>query len=129
HLDPETYQHWVTIAAMRNRLVTDLILDPFFYFGLKDNNIKELADIDATLISGMLNTSKSQVEVWFKRRKVLKIQSNELFNDLVLFSLFQIEKNELCLSKELENGIYIIQRTIGLLRSEQLEVDCKQLNV
>ncbi|MGV8815598.1 MAG: hypothetical protein ACOH2D_15965 [Gelidibacter sp.] len=129
HLDPETYLHWSTIAAKRNRPLTDLLLDPFFYYGLKDKKIKELSDIDATLISGMLNTSKSQIEIWFKRRKVLKIQSNELFNDMVLFPLFQVEKNLTFLSQELDNGIYVVQKTIGLLRSEQLEVTSERLYV
>ena len=128
HFDVETYQHWSTIAAKRNRALTDLLLDPFFYYGLKDKKIKELSDIDATLISGMLNTSKSQIEIWFKRRKVLKIQSHELFNDMVLFPLFQVEKNVTFLSKELESGIYVVQKTIGLLRSEQLEVTSERLN-
>ncbi|MEO5790199.1 hypothetical protein [Gelidibacter sp.] len=129
HLDVETYQHWSIIAAKRNRVLTDLVLDPFFYYGLKDKKIKGLSDIDATLISGMLNTSKSQIEIWFKRRKVLKLQSNELFNGMVLFPLFQVENNVSFLSKELENGIYVIQKTIGLLRSEHLEVTSERLNV
>lgn len=129
HLDVETYHHWTAIAAKRNRPLTDLLLDPFFYYSLKDKHIKELSDIDATLMSGMLNTSKSQVEIWFRRRKVLKIQGNELFNDMVLFPLFHLEQNESFLSKELENGIYVVQKTIGLLRSEQLEVTNRQLNI
>ena len=129
HLDPEKHEHWTAVAAKRNRPLTDLLLDPFFYYGLKDKKIKELSDIDATLISGMLNTSKSQIEIWFKRRKVLKIQSHELFNDMVLFSLFKVENKVSLFSHDLENGIYVIQKTIGLIRSEQLEVDDETLNI
>ena len=128
-LDSETREHWMAIAAKKNRLLTDLVLDPFFYYGLKDKKIKMLTDIDANLISGMQNTSKSQIEIWFKRRKVLKIQSHELFNEVVLFPLFQIDKQASFISDNLENGIYVIQKTIGLLRSEWLEVECKQLHI
>lgn len=128
-LDSETREHWMAIAAKKNRLLTDLVLDPFFYYGLKDKKIKMLSDIDANLISGMQNTSKSQIEIWFKRRKVLKIQSHELFNEVVLFPLFQIDKQASFISDNLENGIYVIQKTIGLLRSEWLEVECKQLHI
>lgn len=106
-----------------------MILDPFFYHGLKDKKIKGLFDIDAHLISGMLKTSKGQMEIWFKRRKVLKIQSNELFNEMLLFPLFKIEKNEFSHSLELENELYVVQKTIGLLRSEWLEVECKHLTI
>ena len=128
-LDSETREHWMAIAAKKNRLLTDLVLDPFFYYGLKDKKIKMLSDIDANLISGMQNTSKSQIEIWFKRRKVLKIQSHELFNEVVLFPLFQIDKQASFISDNLENGLYVIQKTIGLLRSEWLEVECKQLHI
>ena len=128
-LDSETREHWMAIAAKKNRLLTDLVLDPFFYYGLKDKKIKMLSDIDANLISGMQNTSKSQIEIWFKRRKVLKIQSHELFNEVLLFPLFQIDKQASFISDNLENGIYVIQKTIGLLRSEWLEVECKQLHI
>lgn len=129
HLNAQTHEHWLAIATKRNRPLTDLLLDPFFYYGLKDKKIKELSDIDATLISGMLNTSKSQIEVWFKRRKVLKLQSNDLFNDLVLFPLFKIEQQVSLHSQPLENGLYVIQKTIGLLSSEQLEVVGQSLNI
>ncbi len=128
-LDPETHEHWMAIATKKDRPLTNLVLVPFFYYGLKDKKSKGLADIEGCLFSGMLNTSKSRIEIWFKRRKVLKIQSKELFNDMVFFPLYQINKNLIPLSHKLENGIYVIQKTIGLLRSEQLEVDCQQLDI
>lgn len=129
HLDADTYDHWTVIAARRNCSLTDLLLDPFFYHGLKDKRIKQLSDIDADLISGLLNSSKGQVEIWFNRHKVLKFQSNELFNDMVLFPLFRKEKGLGFLSKELQKGIYVVQKTIGLLSSKQLEVTRQQLNI
>lgn len=129
HLGSETYEYWKTIAAKKNRPLTDLILDPFFYHSLKDKNIKGLLDIEATLIGGMLNSPKSQIEIWFKRRKVLKIQSNELFNDLVLFKLFHKEKNDFLLSEGLEKGIYVVQKTIGMLRSEHVDATNQQLHI
>ena len=129
HLDSDTYQHWQSIATKKNRTIPDLILDPFFYYGLKDKKINKLEDIDANLISGMLNTPKSQIEIWFDRRKVLKVSSNELFNDLLLFPLFKIEVQESFLMDELSKGIYTVQKTIGLLRSEKLQVDSQKLNI
>lgn len=129
HLDSDIYQHWMSIAAKKHRSLPDLILDPFFYYGLKDKKIKELADIDASLVSGMLNTPKSQIEIWFKRRKVLKFQSQELFNEMVLFPLFKIEKKEEIFSKELQDGIYIVQKTIGLLSSQYLDITNQKLNI
>ena len=128
-LDPETYQHWNTIAARKNLLLSDLLLDPFFYYSLKDKRFKELSDIHANLISGMVNSPKSSIEIWFNRRKVLKIQSQELFNEMLLFPLFKVEKEQGFLTHKLENGIYVVQKTIGLLSSEQLEIKSQQLDI
>ncbi|MBA6152815.1 hypothetical protein [Gelidibacter maritimus] len=129
HLGSDTYQRWQAIATKKNRSIPDLILDPFFYYGLKDKKIKKLEDIEANLISGMLNTPKSQIEIWFDRRKVLKIPAHELFNELVLYPLFNLESKGSFLSEEVPKGIYVVQRTIGLLNSEQLEVDSPQLDI
>ena len=128
-LDPKTYESWKSVAEKKNCELHDLLLDPFFYYGLKHKKIKQVADLDARLVSGMLPTSKSHIEIWFKRRKVLKIHSHELFNEKVLFPLFNVMKNESFLRSELEEGIYIVQKTIGLLKSEQLEVIHNQLNI
>lgn len=128
-LEYETYNHWRTIADKKNLLLPDLLLDPFFYYRLKDKRFKELSDINANLISGTVNTPKSLVEIWFNRRKVLKIQSQELFNEMLLFPLFKLEKSQNFLTNTLENGIYVVQKTIGLLSSEKLEITSQQLNI
>lgn len=128
-LDPATYESWKATAAKRNCALHDLLLDPFFYHGLKHKKIKQLTDLDANLISGMLPSTKSHTEIWFKRHKVLKIHSHELFNEMVFFPLFNIIKNSSFIRDELENGIYILQKTIGLLKSEQLEIGSDQLNI
>ncbi|WP_366187221.1 hypothetical protein [Flavobacterium ovatum] len=128
-LESETYHHWNSIATRKNILLTDLLLDPFFYYGLKDRRYKELSDINANVVSGMVNTPKSLIEIWFNRRKVLKIQSQELFNEMLLFPLFKVEKNHNFLTNTLENGIYVVQKTIGLISSNQLEITSQQLSI
>lgn len=129
HLEPDIYQHWSAIAAKKNKILTDLLLDPFFYHGLKDKKIKEFNDITATHTKGMLDTTKSQIEIWFKRKKILKLQANDLFNQTVLFPLYKIEKAKLIDTQNLDPGIYVIQKTIGLLNSKYLEIPDKQLDI
>lgn len=129
HLEPDVYQHGSAIAAKKNKVVTDLILDPFFYHNIKDRKIKELNDINATLAKGMLVTSKSQIEIWFKRKKILKLQSNDLFNQTVLFPLYKIQQAEIINTENFGPGIYVIQKTIGLLNSKYLEIPDKQLAI
>jgi hypothetical protein len=129
NLDSETYQHWSEIASRKNKLLPDLLLDPFFYYHLRDIRFTELSDIDSKLISGMMNTTKSQIEIWHERRKVLKIKAHELFNTNVLFPLFKLEESQSFVSKELEKGIYVIQKTIGLIRQEELLISNAALNI
>ncbi|AWG22917.1 hypothetical protein FFWV33_15975 [Flavobacterium faecale] len=129
HLDPDTYQKWNAIAARKNRLLADLLLDPFFYYQLKDSRFKEMTDIDSVLVSGMLNTTKSHIEIWFDRRKVQKIQSHEIFNEIVLFPLFKLATSQSFVANDLEKGIYVVQKTIGLIRSEQLQISEQKLNM
>ncbi|MCW2118578.1 hypothetical protein [Flavobacterium sp. 7A] len=129
HLDSETYYNWIAIAKRKNRPLTDLLLDPFFYHQVKDARFKGLNDIKATLVTGMQNTTKSQIEIWHNRKKVLKIQSHELFNEIVLFPLFKLAKSQNFIDHDLENGIYVVQKTIGLLRLEQFSTDTQQLKM
>jgi hypothetical protein len=129
NLDSATYQHWSEIALRKNKLLPDLLVDPFFYYGLKDLRFTELSDIDSRLISGMMNTTKSQIEIWHERHKVLKIKAHELFNTNVLFPLFHLKESHSFVSGELEQGIYVIQKTIGLIRQEELLITDTALNI
>ena len=128
-LESDIYNHWNTISIKKGLFFPDLLLDPFFYYNLKDARFKELSDINASLISGMVNTPKSIIEIWFNRLKVLKIQSQELFNEMLLFPLFNVKKSNCFSTNKLEKGVYVIQKTIGFLSSEQLEIKSHQLNI
>lgn len=128
-LDPETYEHWSTIAVGKNQLLPDLVIDPFFYYDLKDKRFSQLSDIDAVISKGMTNTPKSHIEIWFNRKKVLKIKSFELFDTMVLFPLFQIKKTESFANNTLEKGIYTTQKTVGLLRTQEIEINAHHLNI
>lgn len=128
-LDATTYQKWNTIAIKKNRSLPELLIDPFFYHGLKNTKVKSIHDLENTLVSGMLNTTKSHIEIWFNRKKVLKIQAHELFNEIVLFPLFNLEKNHTFIANDFEKGIYVIQKTIGLIVSQQLEIEEHYLNI
>jgi hypothetical protein len=129
NLDSTSYQHWSEIALRKNKLLPDLLLDPFFYYDLRDVRITELSDIDSTLINGMMNTTKGQIEIWHNRRKVLKIKAHELFNTNVLFRLFHLKESHSFISGELDQGIYVIQKTIGLIRQEELLIINTALNI
>jgi len=128
-LDTDVYAHWTEIASRKKRPLTDLLLDPFFYHQLKDSRFTSVLDLDATVVSGVLDKPKNQIEFWFNRHKVLKLKPNELFNELVLFPLYQVDKNQLFNSTELEIGLYIMKKEIGLISCLELEIDTNLLQI
>ncbi|SEA74141.1 hypothetical protein SAMN05443667_10815 [Flavobacterium gillisiae] len=128
-LDADRYQQWTEIALKKKRLLPDLLLDPFFYYQLKDSSITSILDLNATVISGVLDKPKSQIEIWFNRHKVLKVKPNQLFNEMVLFPLYQIEKNSAFNSNELEPGLYSIKKEIGLIASLELQIATDRIEI
>jgi hypothetical protein len=128
-LDPETHQQWTEIALKKKQSLPALLLDPFFYYELKDNSISSLLDLNAKIISGVLDKPKSQIEIWFNRYKLLKLKPNELFNEMLLFPLYHIENDENYSLDELEAGIYIIKKEIGLIASLELQIDSNRLEI
>ncbi|CAM2981395.1 hypothetical protein [Flavobacterium frigoris] len=128
-LDADIYAHWTEIASRKKRSLTDLLLDPFFYHQLKDNRFTSILDLDATVVSGVLDKPKNQIEFWFNRHKVLKLKPNELFNELVLFPLYQVDKNQLFNSNQLETGLYIMKKEIGLISCLEFEIATNLLQI
>ena len=128
-LDPEILEQWNEIACRKNKVITDLITDPFFYHALRNPNIKSLEDIDANVVKAMLDITMSQIEIWFKRHKVIKFKSYELFNEMVLFPLFQTKENLVFGTNDLQSGLYSVKKEKGLLRSIAIEISDEQLNL
>ena len=109
------------------RTITESLLDPFFYYKLKDKKYNCLEDLPSEKCTGILNAPKSQIEFWFNRKKVYKLYTHELFNENVLFPLFNIEKtqNPFIHTK----GIYILQNEIGTIGTFELMVNSETLNI
>lgn len=125
-LPVEVLENWKTIINPK-RTITEALLDPFFYYKLKDKKYTSLEDLPAEKCTGILNAPKSQIEFWFNRKKVYKLNTHELFNENVLFPLFNIEKiqNPFINAK----GIYILQNEIGTIGTYELMMSSDKLNM
>jgi hypothetical protein len=114
-------EKWKTIA---NRMKSDFpfaLVDPYFYHLLKDNNIQSSNDLVGETTQILLNTTKNQIEIWFKNKKVQKLKMNDLIDDFLFFPLYKTLKSK-SISQN-ESGIYIEQKEIGLIGSYELMVD------
>lgn len=128
-LDVARYNQWTEIAERQKRNLADLLIDPFFYHKLKDEKIASFLDLESSVTSGILNTERSQVEIWFNRHKVLKVKMYDLFNESLLFPLYKLENAHKLNSNKLEKGFYIIRKEIGLVASLELEIEAEKLEI
>ncbi len=122
----EVIENWKGKISPK-RAITEALLDPFFYYKLKDKKYKSLEDLPCEKCSGILNAPKSQIELWFNRKKVSKLNTQELFNENVLFPLFNIEKKQHSFTEI--KGIYIHQNEIGTIGTYELMVNSDALNM
>lgn len=107
--------------------IAEALIDPFFYYKLKNKKYSSLEDLPSENCTGILNDPKSQIEFWFNRKKVYKLNTNELFNENVLFPLFNIEKMQNPFINPM--GIYILQNEIGTIGTFELIVNSNTLNI
>lgn len=104
---------WERIASKMKQPLYEVMIDPFFYHLLNDDVVKSIDDIEGEIWEGLLNVPKNQIEIWFKNKKVQKLKVDDLDNDLLLFPVFNIYKNNL--TQNTKSGTYVIQKGIGLV--------------
>lgn len=109
-----------TAKRIKQPLV-DVIIDPFFYHYLKSKTIQSVEDLQGKSTERLINSTKNQIEIWYKNKKVQKLKINDLNQDLLLFPLYNTTVDND--NASLENGIYIEQREIGLMGSFEINTD------
>ncbi len=109
------------VAARMKQPLIEVLIDPFFYHYLKNKTIQSIDDLQGNSIEGLINSPKNQIEIWYKNKKVQKLKINDLNEELLLFPLYNttIKKTNL----NLEKGIYIEQKEIGLIGSFEINTD------
>ncbi|WP_227021001.1 hypothetical protein [Arenibacter algicola] len=108
-------------ALKLNQPVEDAIIDPYFYYLLKDAKVKSIEDIGQTIVKGLINTHKNRIEIWYKGKKVQKLTMNDLNNQYLLFPLFQTKTKNIELQNNL--GLYAKCIEIGLVARYEIMVD------
>lgn len=124
-LPDSTRKDWELIALKQNRTLNELLLDPFFYYKLKDKNFNSLEEIPFEKQSGILIHNKNQVELWFKRNKIYKTNTAEIVNEMLLFPLFNIQPAKHSFANQ--KGIYIVNKEIGTLGVFELNVPTEKI--
>jgi hypothetical protein len=98
---------------------SEALLDVNFFDFHKTRGINFYEDFENITLKGLVNNSKSQIEIWFTNKKVNKINLSNLNNENLLFPLFDIRKAILNYNS-LEIGLYVTQKEIGLIASYEM---------
>src|SRR6218665_1476716 len=108
--------------AEKNKLtISQALLDPFFYYNLKNSSIPSLEHLPGSKTMGLLNTPKNKIEIMLDGKNIKKLQIEDVTNQLLLFPLYDTKPTEI--SKINQPGIYIEQLAIGHLGSFELKID------
>ncbi|MBC5833814.1 hypothetical protein G6N05_02850 [Flavobacterium sp. F372] len=109
------------VATKMKQPLNKVLIDPFFYHYLNNKTIQSIDDLQGNCFEGLINSPKNQIEIWYKNKKVQKLKINDLKEELLLFPLYKtiIQKTNL----QLEKGIYIEQKEIGLIGSFEIYTD------
>jgi hypothetical protein len=73
-------------------------------------------------LGGLINTPKSQIEIWFNSKKIKKLKLIEVFKQNTLFDLYYTTTINASFD-DLAEGIYIIDYEIGLFGSYEKQIE------
>lgn len=111
---------WEKIALKMKQPLIAVITDPFFYHYLNDDNIRSIDDLKGETWEGLINTSKNQIEIWYKNKKVQKLKIDNLKPELLLFPIYNVKQNKITNN---EKAIYIIEKAIGKIGTFEIKID------
>jgi hypothetical protein len=120
-LSNELLNAFEEVATRMKQPLIEVLIDPFFYHYLKNKTIQSIDDLQGNSIEGLINSPKNQIEIWYKNKKVQKLKINDLKEELLLFPLYKTTIHKA--NPNLENGIYIEQKDIGLIGSFEIYTD------
>jgi hypothetical protein len=113
-------EYYELIAARIKQPLHQALLDPFFYYHLKLNSVDSLEKLPCEEVSGLMNTPKNQIEIWFEGKRIHKLKMEELNQDQYLFPLYAVEKEVLNVATA--PGIYIEQKEVGYIGSYEAKI-------
>lgn len=98
---------------------TEALLDISLYQETWFKKIESYEGFPQTSISGLIDTPRNQIEIWFAKKKIKKYRIAELNNESLLFPLYQVENTDLDFG-DLQQGLYVEQTETGLIGSYEL---------
>jgi len=121
HFDTKHASLFQEVAVKLGEPLEDALLNIKFFDYLKIKEIQSVQDLIQSSYGGLLNIEKSQMEIWFGRRKLLKLKLVDLFHQQTLFPLYQTKFNRI--NTNLKPGLYIEEKEIGNIGIYEIKID------
>jgi hypothetical protein len=116
----------IKVAARMKLPLEKALLDPFFYYYLRIPDIASTEYLPGTKWSGLLNSPKNHIEIWYDGIKIRKLHIADIEQDLLLFPIYN--KNKIEIIEEYSPGIYVEQQVIGFVASYELNIESFNLD-
>lgn len=113
------------VAAKIKLPLAKALMDPFFYYYLKIPTIPSTEHLPGTKWSGLLNSHRNQIEIWYDAKKITKLHIADIDQNLLLFPKYNKSKIEI--KEEYSPGIYVEQQAIGFVGSYELNIESFKL--
>ena len=108
--------------------IEDAILDSDFFGQLAIPGFRSFEDMEDTLtINGLLNHSKSAIEIRVNRKRMAKISSAEIVSQNALFPLYDVQVSELGHKTEGQRNITIVEEETG--KTGSFDFDCQKFEI
>lgn len=121
-LNPTLFNKLQDAAKKLNEPLDEAVFNLFFFNKLNIIGIQSLNDLNKKSFCGLINNSKSQIEILYGRKRIAKFALNDLFIPTTLFPIYNTRVyNESHIN--LPEGLYIEEIEIGLMGSYEVEVD------
>lgn len=117
----DDFKECLIVAARMKLPLSKALLDPFFYYYLKIPAIASTEHLPGTKWSGLLNSPKNQIEIWYDGKKIRKLHIADIDQDLLLFPTYNKTKMEI--EEEYNPGIYVEQQAIGFVGGYELKIE------
>jgi len=116
------------VANELNEPLNMAILNLDFFSLLNMSEVNSMTDIIDKTFNGLVNNKKSQIEISHGRRKIGKFNVDELFRETRLFPLFNTQTT-IFNTDNLSEGIYIVEKEIGLVGQYELRLNNFQVDL
>jgi hypothetical protein len=85
-------KEFMRVAIKIKLPLTKVLLDQFFYYYLKIPAIASTEHLPGIKWSGLLDSPKKQVEIWYDGKKIRKLHIAYIDQDLLLFPIYNKNK-------------------------------------